>query len=207
MIIVHHLNNSRSQRLLWLLEELGLDYEIKRYAREKDMSAPASLRAVHPLGKSPVLEDEGEMYVESGAIMTHLAEKHGRFGPPGSREGAKRWQMYMHYAEGSLMPPLLLMLVVKKLGLLGLPARKPVMARVHDQLRFVDADLAGREWLCDDQLTTADMMMSFPLEAAGTRVPDYAASYPNIRRFVERCHARPAYAHALARGGEYAYAG
>ncbi|MCJ7422242.1 glutathione S-transferase family protein [Sphingomicrobium astaxanthinifaciens] len=208
MIIVHHLENSRSQRILWLLEELGLDYEVRRYARDpKTMLAPPELRAIHPLGKSPILEEEAVTYVESGAIMAQLAERHGRFGPPEDPVGARRWHQYMHYAEGSLLPPLFAMLVVRKLGLLGLPARKPIAGRIHEQLRFVEGELEGRDWFCGDELTAADMMMSFPLEAAGSRIDDMAATYPAIRRFLERCHARPAYQRALARGGEYAYAG
>lgn len=205
MIIVHHLNNSRSQRLLWLLEELDLDYEIKRYERQKDMSAPDALRAVHPLGKSPVLEEDAVTYVESGAIMAHLVDRHGRFGPPNDPIEARRWHQYMHYAEGSLMPPLFGMLIVRKLGLLGLPARKPVESRIADHFRYLDEELSGREWFCGPDLTAADMMMSFPLEAAQSRA-GLDDRYPNIQAWLKRCHERPAYQRALARGGEYAYA-
>ena len=206
MIIVHHLNNSRSQRLLWLLEELQLDYEIKRYEREKDMSAPDALRAVHPLGKSPVLEEDAVTYVESGAIMTHLVAKHGRFGPPSDPEGARRWHQYLHYAEGSLMPPLFGKLIVTKLGFLGMPARKPVQSRLDDHFRYLDDELSGRAWFCGDELTAADMMMSFPLEAAQARA-GLDERYPNIIAWLKRCHDRPAYQRALERGGEYDYAG
>ena len=205
MIIVHHLNNSRSQRLLWLLEELRLDYQIERYERGGDMSAPASLRSVHPLGKSPVLEDDAVIYVESGAIMTHLVTRHERFGPPEDPVGARRWHQYMHYAEGSLMPPLFGMLIVNKLGWLGRPARKPVQRRLDEHFAYLDAELSGRAWFCGDELTAADMMMSFPLEAARARA-GLDDRYPQLLAWLDRCHQRPAYARALERGGEYDYA-
>ena len=124
---VHHLENSRSQRILWMLEELGLDYEVVRYARDpKTMLAPPELRAIHPLGKSPLLEEDGVIYAESGAIVEHLVQSSGRLGPAGTAEDRRRWTMFLHYAEGSMMPPLLAMLVVRRLGILGRPGRKPL---------------------------------------------------------------------------------
>ncbi|WP_265570618.1 glutathione S-transferase family protein [Sphingomicrobium nitratireducens] len=206
MIIVHHLENSRSQRLLWLLEELKLDYEIKRYERAKDMSAPDSLRKVHPLGKSPILEEGEVTWVESGAILEHLAEAHARFGRPESVDEARRFTQFLHYAEGSLLPPMFVLLVVMKLGILGLPARKPMKRRIEEHLDYVEHELEGRTWFADERLTIADMMMSFPLEAAQARGL-LGEARPNIEAWLKRCHERPAYQRALERGGDYAYAG
>ncbi|WP_265563032.1 glutathione S-transferase family protein [Sphingomicrobium arenosum] len=207
MIIVHHLENSRSQRLLWLLEELGLDYEVKRYERHpKTMRAPDSLKAVHPLGKSPLIEDGGVVLAETGAIIEHLVGRHGRFGAPADPVLARHYHFYMHYAEGSLMPPLFGMLIVNRLGLLGKPAKKPVMGMLAEHFAFLDKELEQRDWFAGPDLTAADMMMSFPLEAAQARA-GLGGRYPNIQRWLEACHARPAYERALARGGEYAYAG
>ena len=206
MITVHHLENSRSQRILWLLEELKLEYTIKRYARDpKTMRAPADLRRIHPLGKSPVVQLEAITLVESGAIMETLVEETGRFGPPESSVEARRYRLFLHYAEGSLMPPLFAMLVVRRLGLLGRPARKPVQHMLDTHFRWLDDELAEREWFCGDSLTIADMMMSFPLEAAQARA-GLDDRYPNILAWLERCHARDAYQRALSRGGDYAYA-
>ena len=206
MIIVHHLENSRSQRILWLLEELRLDYEVRRYARDpKTMRAPASLRKVHPLGKSPLIEEDHVALAESAAIMEHLIAKHGRFGPPDDPVLARHYRFYLHYAEGSLMPPLFGALVVNRLKLLGLPARKPIRAMLEEHFAFLDAELAERPWFAGPDLTAADMMMSFPLEAAQSRA-GLDERYPNILAWLDRCHERPAYQAALARGGDYAYA-
>ena len=207
MITVHHLENSRSQRILWLLEELGLDYEIKRYERHpKTMRAPDDLKAVHPLGKSPLVEEDAVVLAESGAIMEHLVAKHGRFGAPDDPVLARQYHFYMHYAEGSLMPPLFGMLIVNRLGLLGKPAKKPVMGMLAEHFGFLDRELAHRQWFAGPELTAADMMMSFPLEAAQARA-GLDHRYPNIGAWLQRCHQRPAYIEALERGGEYAYAG
>jgi glutathione S-transferase len=206
MIIVHHLENSRSQRILWLLEELGLDYEVRRYARDpKTMLAPPELRRVHPLGKSPMIEDRGELLAETGAIVEHLVEREGRLGPPARREEVLRYRQFLHYAEGSLMPPLFGLLVVKRLGLLGRPAKKPILAMLAHHLRWLDTELAGRDWFAGEAFTAADIMMSFPLEAARDRA-GLDDAYPNLLDWLERIHARPAYAEALRRGGPYAYA-
>ena len=206
MLIVHHLENSRSQRLLWLLEEIGLAYEIKRYARDKKtMRAPPELKRIHPLGKSPLLEDDGVLFAESGAIIEHLVAKTGKFDPPVSADGQRRWTMFLHYAEGSLMPPLLAMLVVRRLGWLGRPARGPLQAMFDEHLRYLEAELGARPWFAGDEFSAADVMMSFPLEAARSRA-GLDDRYPAILEWLERIHARPAYVRALEAGGPYAYA-
>ena len=207
MIVVHHLENSRSQRILWLLEELGMDYEVVRYARDpKSMLAPPALAGVHPLGKSPVVEDEGRVVAETGAIVDYLVEKAGgRLGPPGNRDAVLRYRQFLHYAEGSMMPPLLALLVVNRLGLLGRPARAPLLAMFRRHLDWLDSELAGRDWFAGDEFTAADVMMSFPLEASRQRA-GLGPAHPNILDWLERIHARPAYAEALRKGGPYAYA-
>jgi glutathione S-transferase len=207
MILVHHLENSRSQRILWLLEELGLDYGVRRYARNpKTMLAPAELRAVHPLGKSPVIEDEGQVVAETGAIVDYLVDKAGgRFGPPADRPGLLRYRHFLHYAEGSLMPPLLVMLVLRRLGLLGRPARPTIQRMIDQHLDWLESELAGRAWFAGDDFTAADVMMSFPLEAARHRA-GLDQRRPNLCDWLERIHGRPAYRAALAKGGPYAYA-
>jgi glutathione S-transferase len=207
MIVVHHLENSRSQRILWLLEELGLPYELRRYERDKKtMLAPPELRRVHPLGKSPVIEDEGRAVAETGAIIEYLVDKaDGRLGPPAKREDVLRYRHFLHYAEGSLMPPLLVMLVVRRLGWLGRPARTPIQRMIDTHLDWVEAELAGRPWFAGDSFTAADIMMSFPLEAARHRA-GLDESRPNLIDWLERIHARPAYGAALEKGGPYAYA-
>ena len=207
MIVVHHLENSRSQRVLWLLEELGLPYEVKRYARNpKTMLAPPELRRVHPLGKSPVVEDDGTVVAETGAIVEYLVEKAGgRLGPPARREEVLRYRHFLHYAEGSMMPPLLAMLVVKRLGLLGRPARAPLQRMFDVHLDWLESELAGRPWFAGASFTAADVMMSFPLEAARHRA-GLDARRPSLLGWLDRIHARPAYGAALQKGGPYAYA-
>jgi glutathione S-transferase len=207
MILVHHLENSRSQRILWLLEELELPYEARRYERNpKTMLAPPELRRVHPLGKSPLIEDQGRVIAETGAIVDYLVEKAGgRLGPPATQDGALLYRHFLHYAEGSMMPPLLAMLVVRRLGLLGRPARKPLQRMFDQHLDWLETELASRVWFAGDELTAADIMMSFPLEAARHRA-GLDGSRPNLIAWLERIHARPAYRAALSRGGPYAYA-
>jgi glutathione S-transferase len=207
LIIVHHLENSRSQRILWLLEELEMPYEVRRYERDrKTMLAPPELKRVHPLGKSPVIEDEGRVLAETGAIVEYLVEKAGgRLGPPGNRDSVLRYRHFLHYAEGSMMPPLLALLVVNRLGLLGRPARAPVQAMLDSHLDWLDTELAERAWFAGDEFTAADVMMSFPLEASRHRA-GLDESRPNLIDWLERIHARPAYAAALRQGGNYAYA-
>jgi glutathione S-transferase len=207
MIIVHHLENSRSQRVLWLLEELGFDYEVRRYARDrKTMLAPPELARIHPLGKSPILQHEGRVVAETGAIADYLVELGGgRLGPPPDRDDALRYRHFLHYAEGSLMPPLLVMLVLRRLGLLGRPARPTIQRMIDRHLDWLEAELGGRDWFGGGAFSAADVMMSFPLEAARHRA-GLDEGRPNLIAWLERIHARPAYAAALARGGPYAYA-
>jgi glutathione S-transferase len=207
MIIVHHLENSRSQRILWLLEELAMDYEVVRYERDPStMLAPLALKQVHPLGKSPMLQDGQRLVVESGAIVDYLVEKaEGRLGPPANRDSVLRYRQFLHYAEGSMMPPLLALLVVNRLGLLGRPAKAPLLAMLKTHFDWLESELGSRDWFAGDEFTAADIMMSFPLEASRHRA-GLDASYPNLTDWLERIHARPFYAAALKKGGPYAYA-
>lgn len=206
-IVVHHLENSRSQRVLWMLEELGLPYEVKRYERDRaTMRAPAALRRVHPLGKSPVIEDGGAVIAETGAIAEYLvARADGRLGPPEDGDGARRWRFWLHYAEGSLMPVLFAQLVLGRVPLLGRFAKKRFQPMIDVHLDYVEAELAQRPWLAGDELSGADIMMSFPLEAARSRT-GLDDGRPATIAWLEKIHARPAYQAALARGGAYAYA-
>lgn len=206
-IIVHHLENSRSQRILWMLEELELPYEVKRYERNaKTMLAPPELRQVHPLGKSPVIQDGDTVVAETGAIAEYLVEKaDGRLGPPPHRDAILKYRFFLHYAEGSLMPPLLVKLVLSRVPVFGKAAQKRIQPMIDNHLNFVERELAGRNWFVGDDLTAADVMMSFPLEAARNRA-GLDASRPNTTAWLDRMHARPAYQRALERGGPYAYA-
>ncbi|MEA1083148.1 MAG: glutathione S-transferase [Sphingomonas sp.] len=211
MIIVHHLENSRSQRILWMLEELGLDYQIKRYERDpKTMLAPPELKRVHPLGKSPVIEDldadGGRVIAETGAIVEYLVEKaDGRLGPPAHRESVLRYRFWLHYAEGSMMPPLLLKLVLGRIPLMGKAAVKRIQPMIDVHLDYVESELAQRPWFAGDVMTAADIMMSFPIEAARSRA-GLDASRPATIAWLEKVHALPAYRAALEKGGRYAYA-
>ncbi len=213
MIIVHHLNNSRSQRILWMLEELDMTYEIRFYKRDpKTMLAPREMRQVHPLGKSPILEDTdgpggmGVTLVETGAICEYLVDKTGgRLGPPPSGEGHLLYRQFMHYAEGSLMPPLFAKLVVSRVPFLGKKAAQRIQPMVDVHLDFVERELSRRPWFAGGEMTAADIMMSFPLEAARSRA-GLGESRPATIGWLERIHARPAYQTALSKGGEYAYA-
>ncbi len=206
-IIVHHLENSRSQRVLWMLEELGLPYEIRRYQRDaKTMLAPPELRRVHPLGKSPVIEDDGLVIAETGAIVEYLVEKaDGRLGAPAHRDAALRYRFWLHYAEGSLMPPLLVKLVLGRIPLLGKKIAARIQPMIDRHLDYVESELAQRPWFAGDEMTGADIMMSFPLEAARSRA-GLDASRPATIAWLDKVHARPAYQAALVKGGEYAYA-
>ena len=205
MIVVHHLNESRSQRVLWLLEELGLPYEIRHYTRDaKTRQAPPELKAVHALGKSPVLEDDGLTVIESGAIVDYLIRRHGggRLQPAqGSRE-FEVYNQWLHYAEGSAMLPLLLKMYVSRLGEAGAPLKPRIDGELQNHLGYVDSALHGREWLVGTELSGADIQMSFVGEAArGLR-----ASYPHMDAWVRRFQQRPAYRRALERGGPYSMA-
>jgi glutathione S-transferase len=206
-IIVHHLENSRSQRILWMLEELEMPYEVQRYERnKKTMLAPAELRQVHPLGKSPVIQDGSVVVAETGAIIEYLVEKaDGRLGPPPHRDAILRYRFFLHYAEGSLMPPLLVKLVLGRVPIFGKRAQSRIQPMIDVHLDYLERELAGRPWFVDDALTAADIMLSFPLEAARTRA-GLAPSRPNLIAWLDRIHARPAYQRALERGGPYAYA-
>ena len=207
MIRVHHLNNSRSQRVLWLLEEIGLPYEVVRYERnKKTMLAPKELRRIHPLGKSPVIEDDGKVFAETGLIIEYLVERYGPDLAP-ARDSALHWRYkyWLHYAEGSLMPPLLLKLVIDRLGLLALPARSFVNSQLKLHLDYLEAELATAPWFVGDRFSAADVMLSFPLEAAKARA-GLDRSRPKLMDFLQRIHARPAYRRALEKGGVYRYA-
>ena len=205
MIIVHHLNESRSQRVLWLLEELGLPYEIRHYTRDVSTRlAPPELQAVHPLGKAPVLEADGLKLIESGAIVDFLIRRHGaaQLQPALGTDAFEAYQQWLHYAEGSAMLPLLLKLYVGRLGDAGAPLQARINGELANHLGFVDRALAGRDWLVGDSLTGADVQMSFVGEAArGLR-----AHYPHLDAWVRRFQQRPAYRRALQRGGPYSMA-
>jgi glutathione S-transferase len=219
MILVHHLNNSRSQRVLWLLEELGLDYDIKRYSRDpKTMLAPEALRQVHPLGKSPVISDDGLVLAESGAIVEYVVERYGkgRLAPaPGSPE-RMRYVYWMHYAEGSLMPPLLLKLIFDRVQSAPMPFfAKPVARGIAQRvlstfvtpnlerhLDFMESELAKTRWFVGNEFSAADIQMSFPVEAAEARA-GLDARRPKLVGYLERIRARPAYRRALERGGPF----
>jgi len=207
MIKVHHLENSRSQRILWLLEELELPYEVVRYERDKKtMLAPPALKRVHPLGKSPVIEDEGRIIAETGAIVDYLVEKAGGgLGPPANRDAVLRYRQFLHYAEGSMMPPLFGLLIVNRLGLLGRPAKAPILKMLKAHFDWLESELAARDWFAGDEFTAADIMMSFPLEVSRGRA-GLGPDHPQLADWLERIHARPAYSEALKKGGPYAYA-
>ncbi|HVL40567.1 MAG TPA: glutathione S-transferase [Brevundimonas sp.] len=221
MITVHHLNDSRSQRVLWLLEELGLPYEVKRYQRDaKTRLAPPELKAIHPLGKSPVLDDGDIRVAETGAIIEYLLEAHPGSGlrPAPGTEAGRRFTYWLHYAEGSAMTPLLLKLIF---GVL--PDRVPFIARgvargiskamnanmidpqIAAHTALWEAELARSAWFAGDAFSAADIMMSFPIEAGGSRV-EYGPDKPRLKAFLKTIHARPAYQRALERGGPYSYA-
>jgi glutathione S-transferase len=217
MITLHHLNNSRSQRVLWLLEELGVAYEIVRYQRQPNMLAPPQLRAIHPLGKSPVITDNGNTIAESGAIIEYLVDTYGggRLIPPAGTPERLRFTYWLHYAEGSGMPPLLLKLIFgfmpKRAPLLMRPlvqaiSTKALETMVNPQLRnhmaFWEGELGSGEWFAGPEFTAADIQMSFPLEAAAGRA-GLKHGHPKAMAFLERIHARPAYQRALQKGGPY----
>jgi glutathione S-transferase len=219
MIVVHHLENSRSQRVLWLLEELGLDYEVVRYARNpKTMLAPPELMAVHPLGKSPVIVDDGQAIAESGAIIEYLLGRHdreNRLSPHPDSPHRALYVYWLHFAEGSAMPPLLMNLVFARIRSAPMPFfARPIARAIADKamngfvgpqitrhLDFMDAELARHPWFAGDTFSAADIQMSFPIEAAAMRAG--IDTRPNLRSFLDRIHARPAYQRALARGGPF----
>ena len=219
MIVVHHLNNSRSQRVLWLLEELGVDYDIERYQRDpKTMLAPPELRAVHPLGKSPVLTDGDVTVAESGAIVEYLVDRYGggRLVPPAGTPERLRYTYWLHFAEGSGMPPLLMKLVFDKvesapMPFFARPIAKAIARNVKStfiepnlkrQLDYMEAELTRAPWFAGRDFSAADVQMSFVVEAAAAR-GGLDASRPRLMDWLARIHARPAYRRALERGGEF----
>ena len=206
MLTLHHLNDSRSQRILWLLEELGLPYEMKRYQRNAATRlAPPELTAVHPLGKSPVITDGEVRIAESGAIVDYIIRRYGK-GAMMPALGSPDYETYnewLHYAEGSAMLPLMLNLYVSRLKEAGAPLHPRIDSEIANHLGYIDGALDGREFFVGTSLTGADIQMSFPLEAAAARGGLNATRHPRLWAFLERIHARPAYQRALAQGGEY----
>jgi glutathione S-transferase len=204
MLVVHHLNDSRSQRILWLLEELGVPYEIKRYQRDAATRlAPPELKDVHPLGKSPVITDGAETIAESGAIVDYIVRTYGKggFAPaPGSADFEK-YNEWLHYAEGSAMLPLMLNMYVMRLGEAGAPLHPRIASEMANHLGYVNGALDGRDWLMGSELSGADIQMSFVGEVG--RAMGQAGAHPNIKAWVERFQARPAYIAALEKGGAY----
>lgn len=203
-LIVHHLNNSRSQRILWLLEEIGRPYEIKYYQRDAETNlAPPELLAVHPLGKSPMIEDEGRVIIESGAIVEYICERHGggAYMPSRGTDDHVRCSELIHFAEGSAMTPILLALYTARLG----EAAAPLMPRIGQQLDshfdFMESELSSAGFFIGSGLSAADFMLSFPAEVA--KMQGRTASRPKLGAFVDMIHARPAWQRALEKGGPY----
>jgi glutathione S-transferase len=222
VITVHHLNNSRSQRILWLLEELGVPYEIRRYQRDPKTSlAPPELLRVHPLGKSPVVTDGDFTLAESGAIIEYLVDKYsdGALLPPARTRERVRYTYWLHFAEGTAMPPLVMKLVFKRIVVAPMPFfARPIARGIAQNVQrgfidpnleritaYIEAELGRGEWFAGDAFSAADIQMSFPVEAAVARAA--GAEKPHMKRFLERIHARPAYQRALEKGGEFAILG
>ncbi|NEU78168.1 glutathione S-transferase [Nostoc sp. UIC 10630] len=208
MIVVHHLNNSRSQRVLWLLEELGIDYEIKFYERDqKTMLAPTSLREVHPLGKSPVITDAGNTVAESGAIIEYIVDRYGngQLIPPSGTPERLRYTYWLHYAEGSAMPPLVMNLVFNRFGVGDSVNEGFIAPQIKLHFDYIEGELRKSTWFLGEEFTAADIQMSFPLEIVAMEA-ELISSRPKIKQFIERIHARPAYKRALERGGKYDFA-
>jgi glutathione S-transferase len=204
MIVVHHLNDSRSQRILWLLEELGLPYEIKPYQRDAQTRlAPPELKKVHPLGKSPVITDGNRTIIESGAIIDYVIRRHGkgRLQPAPETPEYDEYAQWMHYAEGSAMLPLMLNLYSARLGDAAAPLMPRIESEIANHLAYIDGALKGRQFLLGDTLTGADIQMSFVGEVAGAF--GKRAQYPNLDAWTRRLHERPAFKKALDRGGAY----
>jgi glutathione S-transferase len=207
MLTVHHLNDSRSQRILWLLEELDLPYEIKFYQRDAvTRLAPPELKAVHPLGKSPVLTDDGATIIESGAIVDYILRHHGggRLMPATGSADHEAYVQWLHYAEGSAMLPLMMKMYTGMLGEGGAPLAPRIDSEIANHLGYVESSLAGRDWLVANALSGADIQMSFVGEIAGRY--GLHATHPNIGAWVKRFQARDAYKRALERGGPYSFA-
>jgi glutathione S-transferase len=207
VIIVHHLDDSRSQRILWLLEELGLPYEIKQHKRDPQTRlAPPELKKVHPLGKSPVIEDDGGVVAESGAIVDHILRRYGngRLQPAISDPQYDDYVHWMHYAEGSAMPALIIRINVARVGDAAAPMLPRLDAEIALQLHYIDSALAGRPYILGNELTAADIQLSFVGELAAARFG--ITNYSNVGAWIKRFQARPAYQTALSRGGAYSFA-
>ncbi len=206
MLKVHHLNNSRSQRILWLLEELELPYEIAKYQRDPATNlAPDALKRIHPLGKSPVLEGEGEVVIESGAIIEYVVRKHGkgRLAPKDGTPAALEHLQLMHYAEGSAMLPIMLKLYLGRLGEAGKPLAARVVSEIENHMGYLDTRLGRNDWFVANQFSAADIQLSFVIQTA--RLLYGLEKFPNLAGFLDRIHARPAYKRALEKGGAYAF--
>lgn len=219
VIAVHHLDNSRSQRVLWLLEELGLDYTVVRYQRDpRTLLAPPELKKIHPLGKAPVVRDDGRLLAESGAIIEYLVERYDAartLAPTPGSDAHLRYHYWLHYAEGSLMPPLLMTLAFNRIRSAPMPFfARPIARRIADKalagfarpqvklhLDYLEAELGRNPWFAGEDFSAADIQMSFPLEAAQARFG--FEGHPLLARFIARSHARPGYQRALAKGGPY----
>ena len=221
MITVHHLNNSRSQRILWLLEELGVPYEIKRYTRDpQTMLAPPELRAVHPLGKSPVITDDGTTIAESGAIVEYLGARYGegRLIPAAESPERLRYTYWLHFAEGSAMTPLLLKLVFMRIEAAPMPFfAKPIARAIAGKVKstyidpnlarhldFMETELSAHDWFAGAEFSAADIQMSFPIELSRAR-GGLDEKHPRLMQFLERIHSQPSHKRALAAGGAYAF--
>lgn len=208
MITLHHLNNSRSQRIIWLLEELGVPYTIKLYARDAvTQLAPPELKKISPLGKSPVLEDDGKIILESGAIVDYIVRRHaqGRLAPDPASADYDRYVQWLHYAEGSAMLPLMLNLYLSRLGKAGAPLKSRVDSELANHLGYIDRSLEGHDFLLGDTLSAADVQLSFVGELAAKF--DLLGDYPHLSAWLKRLHARPAFRASVAKGGPYSYAG
>ncbi len=206
MLTVHHLNNSRSQRILWLLEELGVEYEIKSYERDaKTNRAPAELKTIHPLGKSPVITDGDKVIAETGTIIEYILRHYGngKFVPEEDSEAFDDYRHFMHYAEGSAMFPFLLAIYTGYLGEAAAPLTPIIMNEIKAQLDYIEYHLIGHEYFAGDELSGADFMMIFPLEAAKAR--GRLLGYDASIEYVNKIHKRPAYLAALEKGGDYAF--
>ncbi len=206
MLTVHHLNNSRSQRILWLLEELGLDYEIVSHQRDASTNlAPPALLAVHPLGKSPVLTDGALTIIESGAIIDYIVRRHGggRLAPEPGTDAHEHYLQWLHYAEGSAMLPLMLKMYTGRLPDGGADLQPRITSELDNHLGYMNGALQGSEWFVDDSFSAADVQLSFVPQVA--RLLYTLEPFPNLAAFLDRIHARPAYRRALERGGEYAF--
>ena len=206
MLTLHHLNNSRSQRVLWLMEELGLDYTIKRYERDAETSlAPPELAAVHPLGKSPVLTDGDNTIIESGAIIDYLLRIYGngKLCPEPGTVAHEEYLQWLHYGEGSAMLPLMLKMYTLRLPDGGEALQPRISDELNRHLGYMNTALEGTDWFVGNSLSGADIQLSFIVEIAPLLFS--LESFPNLAAFRQRCQSRPAYQSALAKGGTYAY--